>query len=119
MALFSRTKKKTETAPEKKAPKQKVDVALSPRASAILSVRVTEKATKESEGNTYTFNVAPNATKTEIKETVQKLYKVTPIKVSVVPVRAKKLFQRGKYGRTSGGKKAYVTLKKGDQIEFV
>ncbi|MCE9643902.1 50S ribosomal protein L23 [Candidatus Parcubacteria bacterium] len=118
MALFSRTKKKT-AAPEKKAPVLKEAAVLSPRASAIVNLRVTEKATKESEQNTYTFNVRSNATKTEIKEAVRGLYKVEPVKVSVVTVRGKVLFQKGKRGHTSGGKKAYVTLKKGDQIEFI
>ncbi|HYF10276.1 MAG TPA: 50S ribosomal protein L23 [Candidatus Paceibacterota bacterium] len=116
MALFSRTKKTAE-APEKKTPAGK-GAPLLARASAILALRVTEKATKESEQNTYTFNVRPDATKTEIREAVKGLYKVDPLTVKIVPVRAKALFQRGKRGRTSAGKKAYVTLKKGDHIEF-
>lgn len=119
MALFSRTKKKAVETKENKTLVPVSLVGFSPRASVISSVRITEKATKESEQNVYTFNILPGATKTEVKEAIRKLYKVSPVKVSIVSVRSKALFQKGKRGRTAGGKKAYVTLKKGDKIEFI
>lgn len=87
--------------------------------AAIVRPRITEKATQVAEGNVYTFNIAPNATKTEVKEAIVKLYKVTPLKVNVVKIRARKVFVRGKRGVTAGGRKAYVYLKKGDKIELM
>lgn len=87
--------------------------------AAIVRPRITEKATQVAENNVYTFNIAPTATKTQVKEAVQKLYKVTPLKVNVVKIRARKVFVRGKRGVTAGGRKAYVYLKKGDKIELM
>ena len=49
---------------------------------------------------------------------IKELFKVEAVKVTMAPVRRKTLFQKGKRGMTSGGKKASVTLPKGTQIEF-
>lgn len=87
--------------------------------SAIVRPRITEKATKVAESNVYTFDITPNATKIQVKEAIVKLYKVTPIKVNVMKIRARKVFVRGKRGVTAGGRKAYVYLKKGDKIELM
>jgi len=86
----------------------------------IKNPRITEKATLLSEKNqVYTFDVDSRATKNEIKKVVQKLYGVVPIKVNIVRGAEKNVSYRGKSGRKSAGKKAYVYLKKGDKIEFV
>jgi ribosomal protein L23 len=50
---------------------------------------------------------------------VKEIYKVTPVRVNIVNLPAKIVFARGKTGRKSAIKKAIVTLKKGDKIEFV
>ncbi len=84
----------------------------------ILGVRVTEKAALASEKGAYTFNVAPHATKNEIKKAIKMLYGVTPMKVSVIQITKKVVFIRGKMGTKAGGKKAVVYLKKGDKIAF-
>ena len=84
--------------------------------SVILNPRITEKATQIAEGNVYTFNITPNATKIQVKEAIKQLYKVTPIKVNVIKIRQRKVIVRGKRGVQAGGRKAYVTLKKGDTI---
>ena len=84
------------------------------------SPRITEKATMLAErGNVYTFNVARTATKPEIAKAVKALYKVTPIKVSIVTLHPRKVVVRGKRGMQSGGKKALVYLKKGDKLSLV
>ncbi len=88
-------------------------------ASVIVRPRITEKATKVAEANVYTFDITPNASKTQVKEAIVKLYKVTPLKVNVMKIRARKVFVRGKRGVTAGGRKAYVYLKKGDKIELM
>ncbi len=82
----------------------------------IRSPRVTEKATLMAENAVYVFNVAPNATKPEIKKAVEALYKVKPTRIHVANVLSKAVFKGGKKGVKSGGKKAYVYLKKGDKI---
>lgn len=82
--------------------------------------RVTEKSTVlGEEGNVYTFNVAPAANKALVKEAVEKLFKVKPLKVHMITVPKKTVTIRGKRGTRGGGKKALVFLKKGDKIEFV
>lgn len=85
----------------------------------IKNPRITEKATNVASQNVYTFNVTEKATKTQIKEAIQKLYKVKPIKVNVVTLLQRAVFVRGKKGKEAGGRKAYVYLKKGDKIELI
>jgi len=121
MAIF---KKKTE-----KREGEKADLATpsTPKQSGVphsyadvlRSVRVTEKATDLSAKNAYVFNVDPRAGKKEIAAAVRAIYKVTPIRVSTLPVKGKTTFVRGKKGKTVGGKKAVVYLKEGDKIESV
>lgn len=86
----------------------------------IKNPRVTEKASFAAEQNVYTFDIAPNANKTEIKKAIFSLYKVKPVKVNVVAIPRKKIMQgRPKAGVRGGGRKAFVYLKKGDKIEFI
>lgn len=89
----------------------------------VKSPRVSEKAAVVVESsNAYIFNVAKNATKTQIKSSIEKIYKVTPLKITIAQVPNKKVQIRGKRGKTgvkSGGKKAFVFLKKGERIEFI
>ena len=92
---------------------------VSPIEMTIREPRITEKATQVAERNVYTFTVAPKASKTMIKEAIVKLYKVTPIKINVMNIKARAVVVRGKRGTQAGGRKAYVTLKKGDKIELV
>lgn len=85
----------------------------------IKKIRVTEKGSFLAEQNVYTFDVEKSANKTEVAKAIFQLYKVKPVKVSILPVPEKKVFARGKWGVKSGGKKALVYLKKGDKIEFI
>jgi large subunit ribosomal protein L23 len=85
----------------------------------IMKPRVTEKSTQVAEGNVYTFNIAPNATKIEVKDAIKAMYKVTPMKVNVVKIKQRRVVVRGKRGLQAGGRKAYVYLKKGDKIELI
>ncbi len=82
----------------------------------VLSTRITEKAARMSQLNAYTFNVAVNATKSEIKKEIIKTYKVTPIAINTTKIKNKVRFMRGNWGTKGGGKKAVVYLKKGDTI---
>ena len=79
---------------------------------------ITEKglAIKENQ-NTLVFQVAPAATKTEIRQAVQDLFKVKVVKVNTLNVRGKYRRQRTKQaGQSPDWKKAIVTLKEGDKI---
>ena len=86
----------------------------------LLSPRVTEKGAYLSEHGAYVFNVAKDANKKQIMEAVQEIFKVTPRMVRVMAVPRKRVITRGtnRTGKTVGGKKAYVYLKKGETIEL-
>jgi large subunit ribosomal protein L23 len=85
----------------------------------IKNPRVTEKASFHAEQNVYTFDVADNANKSEIKKAIFSLYKFHPVKVNILRVKEKHVISRGVKGVKSGGKKALVYLKEGDKIEFI
>ncbi len=85
----------------------------------IRSVRITEKGAVGAEHNAYIFNVSPRATKPLIKKAISTIYKVTPVKVTILRTPGKATFVKGRKGKTAGGKKAYVFLKKGDQIQVI
>jgi large subunit ribosomal protein L23 len=84
----------------------------------VKGARITEKAAIGAEKGIYTFNVASNATKNEIKKAIKMIYGVAPTKVAMIQITEKKVFRRGKIGTKKGGKKAVVYLKKGDKIAF-
>ncbi|MFA4886091.1 MAG: 50S ribosomal protein L23 [Desulfotomaculaceae bacterium] len=79
---------------------------------------VTEKSTSLLQDNKYTFVVDPRANKTEIKQAVEKTFKVKVEKVNTMNVKGKIKRVRRIPGRTPDIKKAIVTLKKGDKIEI-
>ena len=85
----------------------------------ILRPRITEKSGILSQTGVYTFEIAKNANKILVSKAVVALYKVTPIKVTIINSPAKKVFIRGRRGVVSGVRKALVTLKEGDKIDFV
>lgn len=80
--------------------------------------RITEKSALDAERGAYTFNVATEANKSEIKKAIKMLYGVSPVKVSITQVTDKVVLRRNMLGTKSGGKKAVVHLKKGDKIIF-
>lgn len=82
----------------------------------ILSPRITEKASVQSNANAYTFVVAQNATKVSLKAEIKRLYKVSPTAVTISNLKGKNVFVRGKFGKTATIKKAVVFLKKGDSL---
>lgn len=84
----------------------------------IKTVRLTEKGTRQSEKyNQYTVVADPRATKTDIRDAVQDLFKVKVQRVNTLNVHGKLRRQRtAQAGRSSNWKKAIVTLKEGDKI---
>lgn len=87
--------------------------------SVILRPRITEKAGLASQSGVYTFEVIKSANKKSIAQAIKALYKVTPTKVAVINLPSKNVIVRGRRGVVSGTRKAMVTLKKGDTINFV
>ncbi len=86
----------------------------------ILRPRITEKATMQADAqNVFVFEIAQTANKVSVREAIQAIFKVTPIKVAIARNPDKKVFSRGKSGMVSGVKKAYVYFKKGDKVELV
>ena len=80
---------------------------------------ITEKsAIEKSTSNTYVFKVAKEATKTDIKNSVEEIFGVTVDSVRVLNTKFKNKRTRfGKY-KTSTYKKAYVKLADGKEINL-
>nr|WP_306267409.1 50S ribosomal protein L23 [Pararhizobium sp. IMCC3301] len=83
----------------------------------IVSPVITEKSTNASEHNQVVFNVAPTATKPEIKSAVETLFGVKVDHVNTLVRKGKTKRFRGIKGRQSDVKKAIVTLKDGETID--
>ncbi len=85
----------------------------------ILAPQITEKATRLGDKDQQiAFKVRTDATKPEIKAAVELLFKVEVDGVSVINVKGKtKRFGRA-IGRRQDWKKAYVSLKPGQEINF-
>ena len=79
---------------------------------------ITEKATILSEQNKTVFKVHSGADKKSIKKNIEKLFKVTVIKVNIINTKTKKKIKQGKLTTKPGYKKAIITLKKGQSIDL-
>jgi large subunit ribosomal protein L23 len=66
----------------------------------------------------FVFKVSPDATKQEIQNAVESIFKVKVKKVSTVNVKGKSKRFRGRDGRRSDWKKAYVALQDGFDLDF-
>ncbi len=121
MALFGSKKKTEKKVVEKKAAavESRVD-AVRNLTGVLKHARITEKASMQQLSGVYTFDISASATKRDIMQAVKSIYNVMPTKVAVVTVRSKSVrsARTGKAGVKSGGRKAYVYLKKGDTISF-
>lgn len=130
MALFGKTKEEKVEKTEKKVVvkkdvKSKATISTPKDVSWVIKKsRITEKAAILSETvNAYVFDVDPRATKIDVKQAINEIYKVTPVKINIAAVPRKlasrRRSQSSKKGYSGGGKKAFVYLKKGERIEFV
>jgi large subunit ribosomal protein L23 len=90
----------------------------------IIKPVVTEKQTKITDKipNRVGFRVSPNANKLEIKAAIEELYGVTVAKVNTMNYDGKRKSRYTKSGTINGKeaafKKAIVTLKEGEHIDF-
>ena len=78
---------------------------------------ITEKATLGSQHNQVTFRVARAATKPQIKQAIEQLFKVKVTAVNTVRIKGKTKRFRGRLGSRSDYKKAIVTLAEGQSID--
>jgi len=78
---------------------------------------LSEKSHIGSSAGVYVFRVNPRATKTEIKQAVEKFFRVNVVSVNTANVKGK---LKGRYhfrkGHRASWKKAYITLKEGQNI---
>lgn len=85
----------------------------------ILAPQITEKATRVADKHQQiAFKVRTDATKPEVKAAVELLFKVEVDAVSVVNVKGKVKRAGRTLGRRQDWKKAYVSLKPGQEINF-
>ena len=83
----------------------------------IRSPLVSEKATFVSQFNYYVFKVSNDSSKLEIKQAVQNLFKVEVKSVNTLIQKGKQKRFRGKIGKRSAIKKAFVKLADGQTID--
>jgi large subunit ribosomal protein L23 len=84
---------------------------------------VTEKMTVLQDKGQYAFEVDTEANKVEIARAIEKKFNVTVESIRTLRLKGKtksQLTRRGRFaGTTSHWKKAIVTLKEGEKIDFV
>ena len=85
----------------------------------ILRPLVTEKSlAQHGERNKVSFLVAIDANKPEIRSAIERIFVVKVIEVNTVYLKGKWKRTRMREGKRPDQKKAVVTLREGDKIEF-
>ena len=84
----------------------------------ILNPLVTEKSTQLSEYNKIVFSVPLNATKLEVKLSIEKIFSVKVVTVNTILVKGKFKRFKGILGKRPNTKKAIVTLAPGNTIDL-
>ena len=85
----------------------------------LLAPHISEKTTAAADAsNQHTFRVTTDATKTEVKQAVEKLFNVKVSKVQVVNVKGKSKRFGQRIGKRSDWRKAIVALEAGQDIEL-
>jgi large subunit ribosomal protein L23 len=85
----------------------------------VISPLITEKGTTVGEkGNQVVFRIRPGASKDQIRNVIEDLFKVTVVKVRTANFLGKERRRGRTAGRRPNWKKAYVTLKEGNRIEI-
>lgn len=97
--------------------KKKGATAIEAHYDTLISPVITEKSTIAGENNQVVFRTALDATKPEIKEAVEALFKVKVKAVNTLRVKGKNKQFRGRAYTRSTVKKAIVTLEEGHSID--
>jgi large subunit ribosomal protein L23 len=125
MALFGSKKtgeKKSKTVRGASLSTAKRNLPITRDISTVLKKpRITEKAAFLGDKNVYVFEVRRDATKHDVAKAVEKMFKVIPLRVTIVNQvpRTTKSRARARKVTVSGLRKAHVFLKKGDVINLV
>jgi large subunit ribosomal protein L23 len=87
--------------------------------TVLIAPHVTEKTSLAMQNhNQYTFRVRRDATKVDVKKAVQLMFDVEVRAVQIVNEPGKTRRFGGRVGRTQDSKKAYVSLAKGQMIDY-
>jgi len=94
-------------------------MSISDLSKVILMPHVSEKSVMIADNvKQQTFKVASEATKKDVKDAIEKLFDVEVVNVNILSVTGKiKVFGRS-IGKRKNYKKAYVTLKEGQDIDL-
>lgn len=84
----------------------------------IKGLNYTEKSTQMTSQGKYVFEIDKKVTKSEIKSLIKNLYKVDVISVNTINTKSKNKRFKGVAGKTSSIKKAIITLKENQTINF-
>jgi len=84
----------------------------------ILSPLLTEKTTNLSEQNKVVFKVPNSANKKNLKNNIEKIFKVNVTKINIINKQNRTKLTRGRKVKVAGFKKAIITLKKGQSIDL-
>ena len=84
----------------------------------ILRPVISEKSYGLLDEGKYTFVVAPDANKTEIKIAIQQIFNVKVTAVNTVSRKGKRKRTKGGFGQRNDTKRAVVSLAEGDRIEI-
>jgi large subunit ribosomal protein L23 len=83
----------------------------------LLAPVISEKSYGLIDGNKYTFEVHPEANKTQIKIAVEKVFNVKVTDVNTLNRQGKRKRTKFGYGQRKASKRAIVTLRDGDSID--
>ncbi len=86
--------------------------------NTVIAPIITEKATKISEKNQYVFKVKIDSNKKEIKQAIEKLFKVKIKKIKTIKIKGKSKIFKGTKGKRSDYKKAIICLNKGENLDY-
>jgi len=89
--------------------------------TVLKSPQLSEKVQRLQKLDTYVFVVELKASKTEVKNAVEKIYgvKVASVRTAVFKGKAKRDKNMLTYGRRKDWKKAYVRLKSGHRLDII
>jgi len=85
---------------------------------SILSPLITEKSTNSSSQNKIVFKVSNSSNKKNLKQRIEKIFKVNVTKINIINKKSRIKHTRGRKVKISGFKKAIITLKKGQNIDL-
>lgn len=89
-----------------------------PAHDIILKPVVSEKSYAASDRGQYTFVVAPNANKVQIKQAIEQIFNVKVTKVNTLNREGKRTRTRTGYGRRVSQKRAIVSVAEGQTIDI-